>query len=651
MQVVVEFAEVGWSRWVHKRYAAELLAFLGGLVYLLQAFLHAHLEETNFDEGLYLLKGLLFAQGVYRPFQPYGVWTNKPPLAFLIPGYAQLLFGAGLRTGRYLSVFFGILALLGLWILARRLGNRWLAAGAVWAFAVSPVIIGIYSIAITQVLVNCMLTWVLVLALGERRPLWQLTLSGALAGLLIFTRHNVIAVVPLLGLYLLWQHGWKAAFLSMTACALIILGGVALYWPNILTLFTTALPGRLAPFLDPYRYPDVSKPFLNFSVAWNGRLLAFFQGLRLEFLPVVGSLMAMLLWPKKSRWKDAATFRVALFLGALYLTLLAMHLWASVLNNYCVFCFLAYLAFFNSVGILLLVVFIQAWETKPGPFRQAVIVLFVLFVSAGIGFSLFEEIGNGLITLNGGHLVRVPSLWEVLSGLGWERKLAKQAASASFGLFAGGVFIFLVYLGRRIVGQAFGLSRQAGKQALSKSKGLLYKIFVFGQLNELSDKIFANFGSALASALLLFGFLFSWALTGSNRANSCGLDVLAAYEENGAHLARVIPPDSLVYWDGGLSVVPLLYIPQVRIFPAQLNQDYAFRIGGDPEQLRKAGLWNEALAQQWKNEADFLLIEEARYNDWKKFLDTGNRFDELPRVPQPVSCQEGSRIRIFKRKK
>lgn len=608
-----------WSRLARKPYAAELLAWLGGVAYLFQSLLHAHREETNFDEGLYLFKGLLFAMGVYKPFQPYGVLTNKPPLAFLIPGYAQVLFGAGLRTGRYLSVFFGVLALVGLWILARRLGNRWLAAAAVWAFAVSPVIIGIYSLAITQVLVNCMLTWTLVLALGEKRPLWQLILSGVLAGLLIFTRYNVIAVVPLLGLYLWWQHGWKAASLAMAACAAVLATGAALYWPNILTLFTTALPGRLAPFLDPYRYPDLGEPFWNPSVSWDSRLLAFFQGLRLEFLPVVGSLTVLLLWPKKSRWKDMAAFRSAWFLGLLYLTLLLMHLWASVLNNYCVFCFLAYLAFFNSVGILLLVVLVQAWETKPSPFRQVVMVLFVLLLFVGIGFSLFEEIGSKLITLPWPHFSasgEAMTLWRLLSGkFGWERKLAKQAASATLGLLAGSVFVFLVYLVHRV----------------SKQK-------------------VRNFGFSLAVALLLFGFLFSWTLTGSNRPNACGLDVIAAYEENGAHLARVIPPGSLVYWDGGLSVVPLLYIPEVRIFPSQLNQDYAFRIGGDPDQLQKAGLWNEALAQQWRNEADFLLIEEARYNAWKDFLQAGDRFNELPRVPRPVSCQEGSRIRIFERK-
>ncbi len=622
-----------FSRLMQARYAAETVALLGGLAYLLQSLLHAHREETNFDEGLYLFKGFLFATGVYEPFQPYGVLTNKPPLAFLVPGYAQVLFGPGLRTGRYLSVFFGVLALVGLWILARRLGNRWLAAGAVWAFAVSPVIIGIYSLAITQVLVNCMLTWVLALAVGEKRPFWQLALSGFLAGLLIFTRYNVIAVIPLLGLYLWRQHGWKAALLAMAASALVLLAGAALYWPNILTLFTTALPGRLAPFLDPYRYPDLGQPFWNPSITWDGRLLAFFQGLRLEFLPAVGSLTAMLLWPKASRWKDAAAFRVALFLGSLYTILLLMHLWASVLNNYCVFCFLAYLAFFNSVGILLLVVLLQAWETNPGPLRQGLIVLFTILLFSGLGFSLFEEIGNRLISLNGGHLVSVPSLWEVLSGFGWERKLAKQAASAAFGFFAGLVFTVVVYAWYRC-------GRKTGQNFFARQTE--------GPAGSLPPN--QNFGFALANAILLFGFLFSWALIGNNRANTCNLDVIAAYEENGAHLAENIPAGSLVYWDGGLSVVPLLYIPGVKIFPGQLNQDYAFRIGGDPDQLRRAGLWNEALAQQWKDEANFLLIEEARYTAWKEDLAGGERYEELPPVPQPFSCATGSRIRIFKRK-
>src|SRR5690349_4592834 len=119
-------------------WAAHILALLGLLVYIVQAVLFAHTTGSNLDEGGYLYKGLLFAEGVYRPFQPYGFWTNKAPLAFLIPGYVQEIFGAGLRTGRYLAIAESILAIIGLWIVTHRLAGKWLAAAAVWVLALSP---------------------------------------------------------------------------------------------------------------------------------------------------------------------------------------------------------------------------------------------------------------------------------------------------------------------------------------------------------------------------------------------------------------------------------------------------------------------------------------------------------------------------------
>jgi hypothetical protein len=55
------------------------------------------------------------------------------PLAFLIPGFAQVLFGPGLRTGRYLAIVLGGLMLLGLYLSTRRLAGKWWAAGVVLA--------------------------------------------------------------------------------------------------------------------------------------------------------------------------------------------------------------------------------------------------------------------------------------------------------------------------------------------------------------------------------------------------------------------------------------------------------------------------------------------------------------------------------------
>jgi hypothetical protein len=129
----------------------------------------------------------------------------------------------------------------------------------------------------------------------------------------------------------------------------------------------------------------------------------------------------------------------------------------------------------------------------------------------------------------------------------------------------------------------------------------------------------------------------------------CSDDVIAAEEAAGRHLAAKIPPGSQVYWNGPLSVVPLLYAPGVNIYLPQINDGYAFRQGGNEDDLLKLGLWNTQLARQWRLEADFIIIEEERYNQgWKSFLESGE-FVELSRSPTTDPCQENAGLRIFRR--
>jgi len=162
--------------------AADGLALVGGLVTFIQMIWYAFDQKSMVDEGLYLYKGLLFASSIFRPYQDDGPWTHKAPFAYLIPGYIQDWFGPGLRTGRYFAIFLGLLALVGFWLVARRLGKHWWAAAAVWAIAVNPAIIKYYSIASAESLVFCLLSWSLFLVLGEDRPTWQVGLGAFLAG-------------------------------------------------------------------------------------------------------------------------------------------------------------------------------------------------------------------------------------------------------------------------------------------------------------------------------------------------------------------------------------------------------------------------------------------------------------------------------------
>jgi len=184
------------------------LTVAGFAAYLIHAVRIARTTTSFLDEGLYLFKGYLFATGAQTPFVDYGVWTNHAILSFLIPGYTQKWFGPGLETGRYFMIFLSLLTLLGLWVFAKRWGNMWWAVGVVWVMALNPAEIKIHTLAISEGTVAALLVWIVVLTVGEKRPLWQILLGAALTAPLVLTRENLAFVPPILFVYIFWQHGW-----------------------------------------------------------------------------------------------------------------------------------------------------------------------------------------------------------------------------------------------------------------------------------------------------------------------------------------------------------------------------------------------------------------------------------------------------------
>jgi hypothetical protein len=158
-----------------------------------------------------------------------------------------------------------------------------------------------------------------------------------------------------------------------------------------------------------------------------------------------------------------------------------------------------------------------------------------------------------------------------------------------------------------------------------------------------------SYGHALALSFLVLGGLFS-PILGANAARAdCAVDVIASNEQVGAYLAELIPPGSQVFWNGGLSVAPLLYAPGIRIYPPQINDGYSYFIGGETQELLKYGYWNADLERAWLAEAEYIIVEAWRYADMKESL-PASAFDELPRSPTQTSCLDGSGLRIFRRK-
>jgi len=154
-------------------------------------------------------------------------------------------------------------------------------------------------------------------------------------------------------------------------------------------------------------------------------------------------------------------------------------------------------------------------------------------------------------------------------------------------------------------------------------------------------------------ALVIFmlgGILLSpFSLTFDIQSNNCGDDIINSYEEVGKYLSEIIPPGSLVFWKGGRSSIPLLYIPEVQIYPSQINGDYSYFLGGDSQIILKFGGWNEELANQWMQEADYLLIEERYMESWFKGIDLNDGYTQLEKSPYTNACRENSQIRIYER--
>lgn len=602
------------------------------LVYFYLLWIQAHNQVSVLDEGLYLYKGWLFSTGRYAPFQPYALWTNQMPLAFLIPGWVELIFGPGLRTGRMMAIGLGVFMLPGLWLTARRLGGRWVAAGLVAALVLNPAGLRMYALAASQALVACLLAWTMWFSLGPDRKGWQLFTGGLLAGCAVMVRINLLPLLPFLALYVFWARGWKAGLFSL-AGMLVTFGGVHLvYWPEILKLWAKWLPFG---FLKAWA-PPKTIPTWNPDNPLEFRIASFFLAFRYHFAAMAGSLAAWIFWPKKEKLKPGA-FQAAVFLSFLISVLFLLHAWAALGNEYCVFCFPTYTAFYAGLGLLLVALTLPAWNLNPPAWRKWLGGLAFFALLAGMAYSAEGAAESMLGGLFYKRLlaIQVPGLngallWQVLANkFHLEYKTIYDSVHTWFpvGLALGfGLAVFLVV-------QTLTWKNHAEKAGPASVHQLA---------NILLDRPIATVSTWGLVLVIIFvvGSLLAPVpvLAGDYNSYDCASDVIPAYEAAGVLLAKSIPPGSKVFW-AGYSPVTLLYIPGAEIYPAQLHGAYSFRISADDDALLKYGWWNEQMAEKWLKEADYILAEQKNLgkNDW--LLQAG-RLDSFELVTQsaPLTC-------------
>lgn len=618
------------------RWLAEGLAAISGIIFFVQIWFYAHTQASILDEGAYLLKGYLFATGRYFPFQDYGPWTNHMPLSFLIPGYVQRIFGPGLRTGRYFAIFLGILMVLGVWLLARRLGGRWWALASVSVIALNVPLIKVYTAMASQGLVACMFVWVLVLTLGQDRRLWQLIAGTILAVLMVMTRLNMSPVLPFLILYIFWEHGKKVGWWNFAVGVVVFILGQAIFWPEILKLWVSWLPLGWIPYFQQWLRPEGALPNWTPGTQFNDRILSFWQAIRMHFFSIVGALAAWIMWPKKTEWVDAWRFRAAVFLSSLFAVLMAFHVWASLGKDYCIYCLSVYVGFFTILGILLVVITASSWRQVLPWGQKWLSPVLILGLSAGIGYGLIPVWGNKIVTsrfISRLMHIDVPRL---------KAFRIQPGTTELWSLFA----------------NKFGWSEvEVVEYAIDWSRAIVFVILglMFGWLvlkfgNRIGKALVGSkisSGAAVLVTFLIFGTLFSLTAGLAPDTRDCGWDVIASYEAGGAHLAEYVPEGSKVYWWGGLTAVPLLYLQDVEIFPAQINHGYSYRRGGDPDELIRYGWWSAEVADQWLKEADVILIEARLYGGFATQFAESEDFDEVSPSPPMVPCRKNSPIHIY----
>ncbi len=621
--------------WGIKTWIALAVALLGAVVYLAFSIHFANTQRPTIDEGLYLYKGYLFAKDIYHPYQDYGPRTEYSPLSYLIPGYIQLWFGPGLRTGRIFAIIIGVLALLGLWASARRLAGPWWAALAVWAVALNPAIIRFYSFGLSQGLAICLLMWTLFLVLGEGRSIWQTCLSAALAGLILLSRQNMAPVLPVLLVFIFWQYGRKQGLLSALAGLAVVIIGFLIFWPGILEAWAPWLPASLTPFLNAWRLPEGITSALNSQPDWKTLLYAFLEGLRFHFVAVAGSIVGLVLWPARKVWKSEQQFRAGVFLAVLFFLLFLIHTWAGLgiggINYGNAYTVNPYYAFFSYTGLLLTIAVFSNLQGYLSVVKTILLSGIIILLSTGVGY------GSFLITSGILLYIRVPRIWSFLSS----------------GKILNGNVALWDFLANK-----YGIAYDTSRWLLPLLAGLLcgllilligYSIWLLFRHNRLFQ--FYTPGTSIAAVFLLAGMLLSpsIALGGGFTQWDCNMNVIQTYEQTGQFLASNISANDLVYWDGGNAVALLLYAPNLRIIPQQLDDQWNYFLGGDSNTLARLGLWNDDLAKLWRDKADVIITQQVDYPKWQPYLQD-SKFLEVYPPKIPVDCESNTYLRIFIRK-
>lgn len=611
-----------------KKFAPQLLSFIGGIYFFRQAIFYAQHMGSIIDEGAYLVRGTLFASGTYGMFTPYGPATNHMPLAFLPYGFFQEWFGPGLWEARVFAIVLGVVGLIGLWSFVRwNWGDGW-AAVAVWAITLNPVLVQMYSQAVSQVFVFALFTWTMALGVGKKRKNWQLMIAGVLAALIYLTRINMAPVFPLLAAYIFWRHGKRIGWRVLGLGIFTIFVFHLLFYPGLF-LFEVGLFNKYVPFVS-IPAPSQASGGIGYwsqNASNTDRIASLLVTTRSHFLNIFGGVIALIsAWFVRKQIRKRDHLPEATLIFSLLLSLFVIHAYVSMFSTHCIYCLPSYTGFYSFLGIVLLVIVFQSAGIEKHRWLAASLVLII--ITGLLGGALYQG-GQNASALIRPIYNAVPTLQRLNNLMG----VMASRLNVPY-TFETGVAISLM----------IGI-------------GTVMAIILLG-LRLVSSKIPKSFDSPFRNALYLatiIGIVLTPTrlLGGIPVDNFCGRKTTASYDAAGEFLAEYIPSGSRVLWYTSISAAPLLHLREVELFHPTINSNYLRYIGGDADLINSRGAWNEETALAWVETADYILLSDATLGTYGGSSDLSLRLVEaadmelLDTTERVVDCRIFSPIYIY----
>ncbi len=602
------------------KFLPYVLAIFIIVAYVFQAVQYTHTIEPVMDEGTYLLKGKWYWEGTYQPFEENGPLTNKPPFAFYILGISQVLFKPGLASGRYFAVLLSVLLLIGQWLTVKRLAGSWWATLSISLYLISSAWIIYFSRAMTQVVTSLIIIWSLYFFLGKDRAQAELIIGAILSAVIVMVRQNMLPFYILTLIYIIWENGWRKSTFPVFSSLLVFVGMNLIYWPQIYQyIWQPLLPGFFNNLISSILHVDlltgnIGQPLLVYQYNPVYETQVFFDGVRYFFIPCMATLCSLILLFPKALFTDNEHRKTA-YLAISFLILTCMHYAYALYENNVLYSFPAYYAFYLPIGVTLIPLTAKEWLKVESKTRQWILGITILAISTGIGLSLYREIAPFFMNLNlpsiSQHTLVGPyELWDVLLNRYYVSIHTQEFIIPTIVGFLGGLLILLI---ARLI---FTLVHRKEKRS-TYGTILILVFFVLGYL------LTPTFILAKNSSIAI--------IPDSN--------IPEEYEQTAQQLKTILPENALVYWDGFTPIL-FLYLPELRIFPAQLNMEFYYRVNGDTTAIEEYGFWDDELAVRWMAEADMLVFSEETYQ--KRFLNLDPSFqDNFQRLPVQINVDAG----------